>query len=46
MLKSQQIFRSKKHSVFAEEVNKLALSANDDNAKFYNVKMKKLNLTI
>ena len=28
--KSQQIFRSEKHNVFTEEVNKTALSANDD----------------
>ena len=28
--KLQQTFRSKKHNVFTEEVNKIALSANDD----------------
>ena len=30
MLKSQQGFKSEKHNVFTEEVNKIALSANDD----------------
>ena len=30
MLKSQQGFRSEKYNVFTEEVNKIALSANDD----------------
>ena len=31
ILKSQQRFRSKKHNVFTEEFNKIALSANNDN---------------
>ena len=42
ILKCQQRFRSKKHSVFTEEVNKIALSGNDakrirsiDSAKTY-----------
>ena len=30
MLKSQQRFKSEKHDVFTEEVNKIALSNNDD----------------
>ena len=30
MLKSQQKFRSQKHDIFTQEVNKIALSANDD----------------
>ena len=30
ILKSQQIFRSEKHNVFTEEVNKIPFSANDD----------------
>ena len=30
MLKSQHKFRSKKHSISTEEVNKITLSANDD----------------
>ena len=30
ILKSQQRFRSEKHNLFTEEVNKIALSANDD----------------
>ena len=30
ILKSQQRFRREKQSVFTEEVNKIALSANDD----------------
>ena len=30
ILKSQQRFRSKKHYLFIEEVNKIALSANKD----------------
>ena len=29
ILKCQQRFRSKKHSVFTEEISKIALSAND-----------------
>ena len=29
ILKSQQRFRSQKHNVFTEEVNKITLSAND-----------------
>ena len=31
ILKSQQRFRSEKHNVFTEEVNKIKLIANDDN---------------
>ena len=34
ILKSQQIFRSKKHNLFTENVNEIALSVNDD--KKYN----------
>ena len=30
ILKSQQIFKSKLHNVYTEEVNKIALSSNDD----------------
>ena len=30
MLKAQQIFRSEKHNAFTEEINKIALSSNDD----------------
>ena len=30
ILKSQQRFNSEKHDVYAEEVNKIALSSNDD----------------
>ena len=30
MLKSQQRFRSKKHNLFAKEVNKITLNASDD----------------
>ena len=30
MLKSQHKFRSKKHSISTEKVNKITLSANDD----------------
>ena len=30
ILKSQQIFKSDHHEVFTEEVNKIALSSNDD----------------
>ena len=29
-LKTQQRFRSEKHNVFTEEINKIALSSNDD----------------
>ena len=30
ILKTQQRFRSKKHNVFTEEINSIALSSNDD----------------
>ena len=30
ILKTQQRFKSEKHNVFTEEVNKIALSTNDD----------------
>ena len=30
VLKSQQRFKSERHDVFTEEVNKIALSSNDD----------------
>ena len=30
MLKRQQRFESKRHNVFTEEINKIALSSNDD----------------
>ena len=30
ILKTQQIFRSEKHNVFIEEINKISLSSNDD----------------
>ena len=30
ILKSQQIFKSEKHDVYTEEVNKIVLSSNDD----------------
>ena len=30
VLKSQQIFKSERHDVYTEEVNKIALSSNDD----------------
>ena len=30
LLNAQQIFRSKNHSLFTEDVNKIAFSANDD----------------
>ena len=30
ILKTQKRFRSKKHNVFTEEINKIALSSNDD----------------
>ena len=29
-LKSQEIFRTKKHNLFTEEINKITYSANDD----------------
>ena len=31
ILKSQQRFKSYNHNVYTEEVNKIALSSNDDN---------------
>ena len=30
MLKAQQRFKSEKHNVFTEEINKIALSSNND----------------
>ena len=30
ILKTQQRFKSEKHNVFAEEINNIALSSNDD----------------
>ena len=30
MLKSQQIFKSEAHNVYTEEVNKIAVSSNDE----------------
>ena len=30
MLKTQQKFKSEKHNVFTEEINKIALNSNDD----------------
>ena len=33
ILKSQQRFKSEKHNVFSEEVNKIALSTDDDKRK-------------
>ena len=30
MLKTQQRFKSEKHNVFTEEINKIALNSNDD----------------
>ena len=30
VLKSQQRFKSKRHDIYTEEVNKIALSSNDD----------------
>ena len=30
MLKIQQIFKSERHNVFTDKVNKIALSSNDD----------------
>ena len=35
ILKSQQRFRSKKHNVFTEKANKIALRANNDKAHLY-----------
>ena len=31
MLQTQQRFKSEMHNVFTEEINKIALSSNDDN---------------
>ena len=31
ILKSQEIFKSEAHNVYTEEINKIALSSNDDN---------------
>ena len=39
ILKTQQRFKSKRHNIFTEEVNKIALSSNNDK------KMQSLDLT-
>ena len=40
LLRSQEKFKSKRHNVFTEKVNKIALSFNDDKRlqSFYKVK--------
>ena len=46
LLRSQQKFKSKRHNVFTEKVNKIALSFNDDKRlqSFYKVKSYPINL--
>ena len=54
LLKSQQRFNSERHNVFTEEINKIALSSNEDKSvksinsieTFFSVKKKRLNITI
>ena len=38
ILKSQQIFKSERHDVYTEGVNKIALSSNDDKRLMYILK--------
>ena len=37
MLKSQQRFKSDHHKVYTEDINKIALSSNDDNSNDVNI---------
>ena len=53
ILKAQQEFRSEKHNVFIEEINKIALGSNDDkitqsvnSIETWYVRQKKINVTI
>ena len=53
ILKAQQEFRSEKHNVFTEEINKIALGSNDDkitqsvnSIETWYVRQKKINVTI
>ena len=53
ILKAQQEFRSEKHNVFIEEINKIALGSNDDkitqsvnSIETRYVRQKKINVTI
>ena len=55
ILKAQQEFRSEKHNVFIEEINKIALGSNDDKITqsvnsietwYVRVRQKKINVTI
>ena len=54
LLKSQQRFNSERHNVFTEEINKIALSSNEDKSvksinsieTFFSVKKKRLNIAI
>ena len=38
MLKSQQRFKSDHHKVYTEDINKIALSSNDDNSNDVNIR--------
>ena len=53
ILKAQQEFRSEKHNVFIEEINKIALGSNDDkitqsvnSIETWYVRQKKIDVTI
>ena len=54
LLKSQQRFKSESHNVFIEEINKIALSSNENKSvksinsieTFFSVKRKRLNVAI
>ena len=54
LLKSQQRFNSERHNVFTEEINKIALSSNEDKSvksinsieTFFSLKKKRLNIAI
>ena len=46
ILKSQQRFISKKHDVYTENINKIALSKNDDKRIYHQIKLRALHTDI
>ena len=46
VLKSQQRFISKGHDVYTENINKIALSSNDDKRKYHQIKLQVIHMDI